>query len=143
MILPNVVIWELLKYKAFFQEAFVQMGGGKYIRSWRYKDDEPSFLAGKAVFVIESLYDNTLPECRLFDYSSILTSKITDENYLDFVNYLIDFVLQLNLDLSFKDIKDLKKSEMIQILANDAMAANKAPKLEMLVNKRKDIDTMF
>ena len=134
MILPNVVIWELLKYKAFFQEAFVQMGGGKYIRSWRYKDDEPSFLAGKAVFVIESLYDNTLPECRLFDYSSILTSKITDENYLDFVN---------SLDLSFKDIKDLKKSEMIQILANDAMAANKAPKLEMLVNKRKDIDTMF
>ena len=134
MILPNVVIWELLKYKAFFQEAFVQMGGGKYIRSWRYKDDEPSFLAGKAVFVIESLYDNTLPECRLFDYSSILTSKITDENYLDFVN---------SLDLSFKDIKDLKKSEMIQILANDAMAANKAPKLELLVNKRKDIDTMF
>ena len=134
MILPNVVIWELLKYKAFFQEAFVQMGGGKYIRSWRYKDDEPSFLAGKAVFVIESLYDNTLPECRLFDYSSILTSKITDENYLDFVN---------SLDLSFKDIKDLKKSEMIQILANNAMAANKAPKLEMLVNKRKDIDTMF
>lgn len=134
MILPNVVIWELLKYKAFFQEAFVQMGGGKYIRSWRYKDDEPSFLAGKAVFVIESLYDNTLPECRLFDYSSILTSKITDENYLDFVN---------SLDLSFKDIKDLKKSEMIQILANDAMAANKAPKLEMLVNKRKEIDTMF
>lgn len=134
MILPNVVIWELLKYKAFFQEAFVQMGGGKYIRSWRYKDDEPSFLAGKAVFVIESLYDNTLPECRLFDYSSILTSKITDENYLDFVN---------SLDLSFKDIKDLKKSEMIQILANDAMAANKAPKLELLVNKRKEIDTMF
>lgn len=134
MILPIVVIWELLKYKAFFQEAFVQMGGGKYIRSWRYKDDEPSFLAGKAVFVIESLYDNTLPECRLFDYSSILTSKITDENYLDFVN---------SLDLSFKDIKDLKKSEMIQILANDAMAANKAPKLEMLVNKRKEIDTMF
>ena len=134
MILPNVVIWELLKYKAFFQEAFVQMGGGKYIRSWRYKDDEPSFLAGKAVFVIESLYDNTLPECRLFDYSSILTSKITDENYLNFVN---------SLDLSFKDIKDLKKSEMIQILANNAMAANKAPKLELLVNKRKDIDTMF
>lgn len=134
MILPNVVIWELLKYKAFFQEAFVQMGGGKYIRSWRYKDDEPSFLAGKAVFVIESLYDNTLPECRLFDYSSILTSKITDENYLDFVN---------SLDLSFKDIKDLKKSEMIQILANNAMAANKAPKLELLVNKRKEIDTMF
>jgi len=134
VILPNVVIWELLKYKAFFQEAFVQMGGGKYIRSWRYKDDEPSFLAGKAVFVIESLYDNTLPECRLFDYSSILTSKITDENYLDFVN---------SLDLSFKDIKDLKKSEMIQILANDAMAANKAPKLELLVNKRKEIDTMF
>lgn len=134
MILPNVVIWELLKYKAFFQEAFVQMGGGKYIRSWRYKDDEPSFLAGKAVFVIESLYDNTLPECRLFDYSSILTSKITDENYLDFVN---------SLELSFKDIKDLKKSEMIQILANDAMAANKAPKLELLVNKRKEIDTMF
>lgn len=134
MILPNVVIWELLKYKAFFQEAFVQMGGGKYIRSWRYKDDEPSFLAGKVVFVIESLYDNTLPECRLFDYSPILTAKITDENYLDFVN---------SLDLSFKDIKDLKKSEMIQILANNAMAANKAPKLEMLVNKRKDIDTMF
>ena len=134
MILPNVVIWELLKYKAFFQEAFVQMGGGKYIRSWRYKDDEPSFLAGKAVFVIESLYDNTLPECRLFDYSSILTSKITDENYLDFVN---------SLDLSFKDIKDLKKDEMIQILANNAMAANKAPKLELLVNKRKEIDTMF
>ena len=134
MILPNVVIWELLKYKAFFQEAFVQMGGGKYIRSWRYKDDEPSFLAGKAVFVIESLYDNTLPECRLFDYSSILTAKITDENYLYFVN---------SLDLSFKDIKDLKKSEMIQILANNAMAANKAPKLELLVNKRKEIDTMF
>lgn len=134
MILPNVVIWELLKYKAFFQEAFVQMGDVKYIRSWRYKDDEPSFLAGKAVFVIESLYDNTLPECRLFDYSSILTAKITDENYLDFVN---------SLDLSFKDIKDLNKSEMIQILANNAMAANKAPKLELLVNKRKDIDTMF
>ena len=134
MILPNVVIWELLKYKAFFQEAFVQMGGGKYIRSWRYKDDEPSFFAGKAVFVIESLYDNTLPECRLFDYSSILTAKITDENYLYFVN---------SLDLSFKDIKDLKKSEMIQILANNAMAANKAPKLELLVNKRKEIDTMF
>ena len=133
MILPNVVIWELLKYKAFFQEAFVQMGG-KYIRSWRYKDDEPSFLAGKAVFVIESLYDNPLPECRLFDYSSILTAKITDENYLDFVN---------SLDLSFKDIKDLNKSEMIQILANNAMAANKAPKLELLVNKRKEIDTMF
>ena len=86
------------------------------------------------MFVIEPQYDNTLPECRLFDYSSILTAKITDENYLDFVN---------SLDLSFKDIKDLKKSEMIQILANNAMAANKAPKLEMLVNKRKDIDTMF
>lgn len=134
MILPNVVIRELLKYTAFFQESFVQIGCDKYRRSWRYKDDEPSFLAGKAVFVIEPQYDNTLPECRLFDYSSILTSKITDENYLDFVN---------SLDLSFKDIKDLKKSEMIQILANNAMAANKAPKLELLVNKRKDIDTMF
>ncbi len=133
MILPNDVIRELLKYTAFFQESFVQIGG-KYRRSWRYKDDEPSFLAGKVVFVIEPQYDNTLPECRLFDYSSILTAKITDENYLDFVN---------SLDLSFKDIKDLKKSEMIQILANNAMAANKAPKLEMLVNKRKDIDTMF
>lgn len=133
MILPNDVIRELLKYTAFFQESFVQIGG-KYRRSWRYKDDEPSFLAGKVVFVIEPQYDNTLPECRLFDYSSILTAKITDENYLDFVN---------SLDLSFKDIKDLKKSEMIQILANNAMAANKAPKLELLVNKRKDIDTMF
>ena len=133
MILPNDVIRELLKYTAFFQESFVQIGG-KYRRSWRYKDDEPSFLAGKVVFVIEPQYDNTLPECRLFDYSSILTAKITDENYLDFVN---------SLDLSFKDIKYLKKSEMIQILANNAMAANKAPKLEMLVNKRKDIDTMF
>ena len=133
MILPSDVIRELLKYTAFFQESFVQIGG-KYRRSWRYKDDEPSFLAGKVVFVIEPQYDNTLPECRLFDYSSILTAKITDENYLDFVN---------SLDLSFKDIKDLKKSEMIQILANNAMAANKAPKLEMLVNKRKDIDTMF
>lgn len=133
MILPNDVILELLKYTAFFQESFVQIGG-KYRRSWRYKDDEPSFLAGKVVFVIEPQYDNTLPECRLFDYSSILTAKITDENYLDFVN---------SLDLSFKDIKDLKKSEMIQILANNAMAANKAPKLELLVNKRKEIDTMF
>ena len=133
MILPNVVIRELLKYTAFFQESFVQIGG-KYRRSWRYKDDEPSFLAGKAVFVIEPQYDNTLPECRLFDYSSILTAKITDENYLDFVN---------SLDLSFKDIKDLNKTEMIQILANNAMAANKAPKLELLVNKRKEIDTMF
>lgn len=133
MILPNDVIRELLKYTAFFQESFVQIGG-KYRRSWRYKDDEPSFLAGKVVFVIEPQYDNTLPECRLFDYSPILTAKITDENYLDFVN---------SLDLSFKDIKDLKKSEMIQILANNAMAANKAPKLEMLVNKRKYIDTMF
>lgn len=133
MILPNDVIRELLKYTAFFQESFVQIGG-KYRRSWRYKDDEPSFLAGKVVFVIEPQYDNTLPECRLFDYSPILTAKITDENYLDFVN---------SLELSFKDIKDLKKSEMIQILANNAMAANKAPKLEMLVNKRKDIDTMF
>jgi len=133
VILPNDVIRELLKYTAFFQESFVQIGG-KYRRSWRYKDDEPSFLAGKVVFVIEPQYDNTLPECRLFDYSSILTAKITDENYLDFVN---------SLDLSFKDIKDLKKSEMIQILANNAMAANKAPKLELLVNKRKDIDTMF
>lgn len=133
MILPNDVIRELLKYTAFFQESFVQIGG-KYRRSWRYKDDEPSFLAGKVVFVIEPQYDNTLPECRLFDYSPILTAKITDENYLDFVN---------SLDLSFKDIKDLKKSEMIQILANNAMAANKAPKLELLVNKRKDIDTMF
>jgi hypothetical protein len=133
VILPNDVIRELLKYTAFFQESFVQIGG-KYRRSWRYKDDEPSFLAGKVVFVIEPQYDNTLPECRLFDYSPILTAKITDENYLDFVN---------SLDLSFKDIKDLKKSEMIQILANNAMAANKAPKLEMLVNKRKDIDTMF
>ena len=133
MILPNDVIRELLKYTAFFQESFVQIGG-KYRRSWRYKDDEPSFLAGKVVFVIEPQYDNTLPECRLFDYSPILTAKITDENYLDFVN---------SLDLSFNDIKDLKKSEMIQILANNAMAANKAPKLEMLVNKRKDIDTMF
>lgn len=133
MILPNDVIRELLKYTAFFQESFVQIGG-KYRRSWRYKDDEPSFLAGKVVFVIEPQYDNTLPECRLFDYSPILTAKITDENYLDFVN---------SLDLSFKDIKDLKKSEMIQILANNAMAANKAPKLELLVNKRKEIDTMF
>jgi hypothetical protein len=133
VILPNDVIRELLKYTAFFQESFVQIGG-KYRRSWRYKDDEPSFLAGKVVFVIEPQYDNTLPECRLFDYSPILTAKITDENYLDFVN---------SLDLSFKDIKDLKKSEMIQILANNAMAANKAPKLELLVNKRKDIDTMF
>lgn len=133
MILPSDVIRELLKYTAFFQESFVQIGG-KYRRSWRYKDDEPSFLAGKVVFVIEPQIDNTLPECRLFDYSPILTAKITDENYLDFVN---------SLDLSFKDIKDLKKSEMIQILANNAMAANKAPKLEMLVNKRKDIDTMF
>lgn len=133
MILPSDVIRELLKYTAFFQESFVQMGG-KYRRSWRYKDDEPSFLAGKVVFVIEPQYDNTLPECRLFDYSSILTAKITDENYLDFVN---------SLDLSFKDIKDLKKDEMIQILANNAMAANKAPKLELLVNKRKEIDTMF
>ena len=133
MNLPNDVIRELLKYTAFFQESFVQIGG-KYRRSWRYKDDEPSFLAGKVVFVIEPQYDNTLPECRLFDYSPILTAKITDENYLDFVN---------SLDLSFKDIKDLKKSEMIQILANNAMAANKAPKLELLVNKRKDIDTMF
>ena len=133
MILPNDVIRDLLKYTAFFQESFVQIGG-KYRRSWRYKDDEPSFLAGKVVFVIEPQYDNTLPECRLFDYSPILTAKITDENYLDFVN---------SLDLSFKDIKDLKKSEMIQILANNAMAANKAPKLELLVNKRKDIDTMF
>lgn len=133
MILPSDVIRELLKYTAFFQESFVQIGG-KYRRSWRYKDDEPSFLAGKVVFVIEPQIDNTLPECRLFDYSPILTAKITDENYLDFVN---------SLDLSFKDIKNLKKSEMIQILANNAMAANKAPKLEMLVNKRKDIDTMF
>ena len=133
MILPNDVIRELLKYTAFFQESFVQIGG-KYRRSWRYKDDEPSFLAGKVVFIIEPQYDNTLPECRLFDYSPILTAKITDENYLDFVN---------SLDLSFKDIKDLKKSEMIQILANNAMAANKAPKLELLVNKRKEIDTMF
>ena len=133
MILPSDVIRELLKYTAFFQESFVQMGG-KYRRSWRYKDDEPSFLAGKVVFVIEPQYDNTLPECRLFDYSSILTAKITDEYYLDFVN---------SLDLSFKDIKDLKKDEMVQILANNAMAANKAPKLELLVNKRKEIDTMF
>lgn len=133
MILPSDVIRELLKYTAFFQESFVQIGG-KYRRSWRYKDDEPSFLAGKVVFVIEPQIDNTLPECRLFDYSPILTAKITDENYLDFVN---------SLDLSFKDIKDLKKDEMVQILANNAMAANKAPKLEMLVNKRKDIDTMF
>lgn len=133
MILPSDVIHELLKYTAFFQESFVQMGS-KYRRSWRYKDDEPSFLAGKAVFVIEPQYDNTLPECRLFDYSSILTAKITNENYLDFVN---------SLDLSFKDIKDLKKDEMIQIIANNAMAANKAPKLELLVNKRKEIDTMF
>lgn len=133
MILPSDVIRELLKYTAFFQESFVQMGG-KYRRSWRYKDDEPSFLAGKVVFVIEPQIDNTLPECRLFDYSSILTAKITDENYLDFVN---------SLDLSFKDIKDLKKDEMVQILANNAMAANKAPKLELLVNKRKEIDTMF
>lgn len=133
MILPSDVIRELLKYTAFFQESFVQMGG-KYRRSWRYKDDEPSFLAGKVVFVIEPQYDNTIPECRLFDYSSIITAKITDENYLDFVN---------SLDLSFKDIKDLKKDEMLQILANNAMAANKAPKLELLVNKRKEIDTMF
>ncbi|MBR4316212.1 MAG: hypothetical protein IKP65_04490 [Alphaproteobacteria bacterium] len=133
MILPSDVIRELLKYTAFFQESFVQIGG-KYRRSWRYKDDEPSFLAGKVVFVIEPQYDNTIPECRLFDYSSIITAKITDENYLDFVN---------SLDLSFKDIKDLKKDEMLQILANNAMAANKAPKLELLVNKRKEIDTMF
>lgn len=134
MILPSDVIHELLKYTAFFQESFVALGGYKYRRSWRYKDDEPSFLAGKVVFVIEPQYDNTLPECRLFDYSSILTAKITNENYLDFVN---------SLDLSFKDIKDLKKDEMIQIIANNAMAANKAPKLELLVNKRKEIDTMF
>ena len=85
MILPSDVIRELLKYTAFFQESFVQIGG-KYRRSWRYKDDEPSFLAGKVVFVIEPQIDNTLPECRLFDYSPILTAKITDENYLDFVN---------------------------------------------------------
>ena len=142
MILPSDVIQELKKYTAFFQESFVALGGYKYGRSWiykygrswRYKDDEPSFLAGKVVFVMEPQFDNTLPECRLFDYSSILTAKITNENYLDFVN---------SLDLSFKDIKDLKKDEMIQILANNAMAANKAPKLELLVNKRKEIDTMF
>ena len=134
MILPSDVIQELKKYTAFFQESFVALGGYKYGRSWRYKDDEPSFLAGKVVFVMEPQFDNTLPECRLFDYSSILTAKITNENYLNFVN---------SLDLSFKDIKDLKKDEMIQILANNAMAANKAPKLELLVNKRKEIDTMF
>lgn len=133
MILHSDVIRELMKYTAFFQESFVQMGD-KYRRSWRYRDDEQSFLAGKVVFVIEPQYDNTLPECRLFDYSPILTTKITDENYLNFVN---------SLDLSFKNIKDLKKTEMIQILANNALAANKAPKLELLVNKRKEIDTMF
>ena len=134
MILPSDVIQELKKYTAFFQESFVALGSYKYGRSWRYKDDEPSFLAGKVVFVMEPKFDNTLPECRLFDYSSILTAKITNENYLNFVN---------SLDLSFKDIKDLKKDEMIQIIANNAMAANKAPKLELLVNKRKEIDTMF
>lgn len=133
MIFPSDVIRELKKYTAFFEESFVKITYTKYRRSWRYKDDEQSFLAGKAVFIIEPQIDNT-SECRLFDYSSILDFKVNDENYLDFVN---------SLNLSFKNIKDLSLNEMRTILANNALAANKAPKLEKLVEKRKEIDTMF
>ena len=139
MISSSDVIFELQKYKAFFEENFVPITATRYRRSWRFIDDfqtycENSFLAGKPVFVIEPQMDNNVPECYLFDYSNIIKVGVNEENYDDFLN---------KIHLERHDIRKLTKTQMQEILKNNALAANEVAKIAKQIEMRKNIDSMF
>lgn len=131
MVNKSDVIKELAIYTAFFGEDFIQISPTKSRRAWHYRWDEPSFLAGKTVFAVEP--DG---ECFLYDYSKILTTKVDENNYRDFVN---------KLGLDFYKLSDftLTKSKLKEILENNAKAANVAEKIDLQIKKRIEIDTMF
>ena len=139
MILASDVIFELKKYVAFFEESYVPITASKYRRSWRFIDDfktftENSFLAGKPVFVIEPVFDNSTTECFLFDYSNIIKVGVTEENYVDFMN---------KINIERYDIRTLNKAQMQEILKNDALALNAEIKIKKQIEMRKNIDEMF
>ena len=129
MICKSDVIKELAIYGAFFSESFTQISATKSCRGWHYRWDENSFLAGKTIFSVEPDGD-----CILYDYTKVLTTTVTDDNYLDFVN---------KLGLDFYKLENLSLSKMKEILENNAKAANVAEKIDRQITKRKEIDTMF
>ena len=114
-------------YSAFFPESDFE---GRY-RIWRFKDDEPSFLKGKVV-AISYLNGETI----LYDYSSLLQTKVTTDNFKDFHNKFIikEYVLE-NVSFGSQKIRE--------ILDNNALCCNKAIKLEGLIQRYKDIDQNF
>ena len=91
-------------------------------------------MAGKPVFVIEPQFDNNVPECYLFDYSNIIKVGVNEENYDDFLN---------KIHLERHDIRKLTKTQMQEILKNNALAANEVAKIAKQIEMRKNIDSMF
>jgi hypothetical protein len=129
---------ELPIYAAFFSEKDVldydsrQYYGSPKIsaRKWIYNYTENSFLSCKTVFV----YSHT--EALLYDYSSLLTAEITNENLNDFEN---------NYGIVIHDLtkENLSVSTIKEILANNAKAAIQAEKLVKQIDALKSINEDF
>lgn len=129
---------ELPIYAAFFSEKDVlDYGNRQYngfpkicARKWTYNFTENSFLSCKTVFVY------TQTEALLYDYSSLLTTEITNENLNDFENnYCI-----VTHDLTKEN---LSVSTIKEILANNAKAAIQAEKIVKQIEALKAINEDF
>lgn len=136
MIQPADIIKELEIYTAFFEgEFYPQADGLGYLRIWKYKYTESSIFAGKTIFCLERDRNGDI-HGTLYDYSPILTTKITSENYRNFMS---------TFDVNWWDIKnkELTKEKMKEILKYNALAANTSDKIEKQINMFKNIETMF
>jgi len=129
------IIKELLVYSAFFEGAFYAVPGGGYVRVWRYKETENPLFSLKTVFKIEkNKYDEMT--ATLYDYSAVLTTKITPENYKNFMNtFGVEWWNISDKKLTMEKVRD--------ILKHNALAANAAPKIEQQLSSFQKIESMF
>lgn len=122
---------EIQIYKSFFSEnsRVYNIGYKNYmIRSWHYYCFEDSFLASLKVMDVED------DDGYIYDYSSILNTKIDDTNYKDFANIM---------DVKMYKLSEISLSKLKEILKNNALAANIAKKIEQTVTRYKKMKEMF
>ena len=72
----------------------------------------------------------------LYDYSAVLTTKITPENYKNFMNtFGVEWWNISDKKLTMEKVRD--------ILKHNALAANAAPKIEQQLSSFQKIESMF
>ena len=129
----KVLLNEIKKYVAFFDEIpnynQIKITG----RDWYYNDVGSGFLKGKPVLHIAYYY----MEAILYDYSDLLNKDIDS---LKNVKYILDEVNIVSYDLT-KTF--LSKDKIETILANNAKAAIMADKMERQIEKLRSIDEDF